>query len=430
MGAIEKQATANCDCKSERKDKGCMDGLIVGIDLCDEYTQVSCADEEKIWSLPSVICKNRTADSWYVGEDAYTHTLNGDGVILDKLVSRALKGESSTVGDVRYTGKEILGHFLEEILKMIRAETKKEMVDRIVVAVRRYDSKMLEILESCADRLGIPAERIDMISHAESFLYYMVSQKREIWMGTTGMFDLSDEGFRYYEMKVQKTTNQTIVMADYEELEESFRLDILATASGKRLADKIVCSCGERMMQKKAYSAIFLAGKGFLKRDWAPEFMNMVCMKRRVYMETALFARGASYCAKDMNQEKTLFPYTMICEGRLKTTISMNVIRKGQETSVVLASAGDRWHSRIASVDVIPDHQNTVDLVVTPQDVTNRKTVSIFLEGFPKREERTTKVRVQISFPDEQTMEVILKDQGLGELFPSSGVQIRQEVMI
>lgn len=184
------------------------------------------------------------------------------------------------------------------------------------------------------------------------------------------------------------------------------------------------------MMQKKAYSAIFLAGKGFLKRDWAPEFMNMVCMKRRVYMETALFARGASYCAKDMNQEKTLFPYTMICEGRLKTTISMNVIRKGQETSIVLASAGDRWHSRIASVDVIPDHQNTVDLVVTPQDVTNRKTVSIFLEGFPKREERTTKVRVQISFPDEQTMEVILKDQGLGELFPSSGVQIRQEVMI
>ena len=84
-------------------------------------------------------------------------------MILDKLVSRALKGESSTVGDVRYTGKEILGHFLEEILKMIRAETKKETVDRIVVAVRRYDSKMLEILESCADRLGIPAERMPRV---------------------------------------------------------------------------------------------------------------------------------------------------------------------------------------------------------------------------------------------------------------------------
>ena len=147
-------------------------------------------------------------------------------------------------------------------------------------------------------------------------------------------------------------------------------------------------------------------------------------------MEQVLFAAGAAYRAADFLHAKTSYPFTCICEGHLRSTISMNVMHKGQETSVVLAAAGDSWYDRVAVLDVIPDKQKTVDFVVTPLDAKKKKLVSIPLEGFPDRPDRTTKVRIQVTFLDEKTMDVRLKDQGFGELFPSSGVQIRQEVML
>lgn len=96
----------------------------------------------------------------------------------------------------------------------------------------------------------------------------------------------------------------------------------------------------------------------------------------------------------------------------------------------MLASAGDSWYEQVSTMDVIPDGQDRVEFVVTPLDTKKKKTISIPLEGFPKRLDRTMKVRIQVSFLDGQTMDVKMKDQGFGELFPSTGAQIRQEVML
>lgn len=407
-----------------------MDGLVVGIDLCDEYTQINCAEEDKTWTIPSVICKNKNTEQWYIGEEAYAHTLKGDGIIVDKLLKLALKDGTATLGEIRYEGKALLKLFLERVLALPLEQYGTKQIARMVVTVRQLEPRLIPLLRGCAKELGIPGERMHIISHTESYIYYILSQKKDIWNSTVGMFDLSEERLRYYEMRVQRGLKKTTVLAEYENLEEGFNLDILNTASGAKLADRILCSCGERMMQKKVYSAVFLTGKGFARREWAEEFMKLLCSKRRVYMEACIFARGAAYRAMDFQHERTSYPYTLLCEGRLKSTVSMNVIHKGQESSVVVAAAGDNWYEQVATIDVIPDHQNTVDFVVTPLDARKRKTVSIPLEGFPRRPERTTRVRIEVSFLDERTMDVNLKDQGFGELFPSSGIQIRQEVML
>ena len=67
-----------------------MDGLLVGVDLCDEYTQIHCPEEEKLWTIPTVICRNKNVEEWYVGEEAYAHTLKGDGIIVDKFLNLAM----------------------------------------------------------------------------------------------------------------------------------------------------------------------------------------------------------------------------------------------------------------------------------------------------------------------------------------------------
>ena len=108
----------------------------------------------------------------------------------------------------------------------------------------------------------------------------------------------------------------------------------------------------------------------------------------------------------------------------------MNVLHRGQENNVTVAAAGDCWYDRVSVIDVIPDKQSTVDFIVTSLDSKKKRLISIPLEGFPKRPDKTTRVRIQVLFLDERTMEVTLKDRGFGELFPASDAQIRQEVML
>lgn len=407
-----------------------MDGLVLGIDLCDSYTQISCLEDEKSWMIPTVICREKQEENWYIGEDAYAHALVGDGVIVDKLLKLTGRRGTATIGGTRYEAVTLLEYFLNKILEMPQKEYGIKSIRQIVITLQTIDVVVMEALQACAKKLGLSDKQLRVISHTESFIYYILSQKKEIWNNQVGVFDLSADSFRYYELKVQRGMKRMMVIAEYEELEEGFNLDILNSPSGMKLADKILCSCGERLIQKKLYSSVFLTGKGFQNRDWAPDFMKLICNKRRVYVEHELFSKGAAYRAEDFTRTKTVYPFICICEGHLGLNVSMNVLRSGQELSLALASAGDNWFEASATAEVIPDPAEDVELLITSLDNRKKKIVKIPLEGFPKRPPRTTRVRVEVSFLDEQTMQVVLRDRGFGELFPATDVFVRQEVML
>lgn len=407
-----------------------MDGLILGLDLCDAYTQLVCDQGEKSWTLPTVICRKKEEESWMVGEPAYASALAGSGVMVDKLVKLVTKDGTATIGGIRYTGAQLLTRFLIQAVALAKDEYNTDKIKQLVFSVPRIETRLLACLRGCGAYLDVAGEDIHIMSHTESFMYYVLSQKREVWNNQVGMFDLSGEGLCYYEMKVQRGLRQTTVMAEKERLEEGFSLDILNSSAGKKMADRILCSCGNRMLQKKLFSSVFLMGKGFEERDWAEEFMKLVCNRRRVYVETELFARGAAYRAVDFLREKSIYPYVCICEGRLDSSVSMRVLYKDQDNQLMLAKAGVSWYEAAKEVELILDGQDYLEFMITPPDQRKKKTVRMELEGFPKRGEKTLRVLVQIGFLDERTMTVTVTDQGFGELFPSTGAVLRQEVML
>lgn len=407
-----------------------MDGLIIGLDLCDTYTQVCCYGDEQAWTIPTVICRKKNEEEWCVGEDAYGFTLIGEGTIVDKLLSLVKKDGTATIGGIKYEGLDLLKQFLKQVLKLPLEKHEEAPVSQLVVALRRVDAKFIDALLECADFLEIPRERLHVISHTEGFIYYILSQKREVWSNQVGMFDLSEEYLRYYELKVQRGLRQTTVIAEYEDLDEGFSLDILSSSAGGKLADKILCSCGERLLEKKLFSSIFLTGKGFETQNWAVDFMKLICSKRRVYGESSVFAKGAAYKAADYLQEKTSYPFVFICEGRLESTVSVKIFHRDREGQLVVASAGDNWYECKSTMDFITDSQNAIEFMISPQDPKKKKIVKIPLEGFPERPERTTRVSVSIGFLDRNTMAVVIKDKGFGELYPASDATIRQEVMV
>ncbi len=408
-----------------------MEKLMIGIDLCDTYTQAAVLGREEVWVLPTVICRKKTKEEWFIGEEAYKHTLMGDGVIVDKLLSLALKNGTSTISSIKYDGIWLLGTYLEKLLDMIRAEYPGVPVGQMVISLKNMEMKLMDQLMNCADYLQIPRESVHIASHTECFVYYVLSQRRDVWGSQVGMFALSDEDLRYYELKVSRGPRQMTALAEYEPLEEGFNLNILDSTSGSRMADKILCACSERKLQKKLFSAVFLTGKGFTKTDWAPEFMKKVCHRRRVFVEPALFARGAALKADDYLNEKTSYPFVCICEGKLRSTVTMEVVKRDTKVQMALAVAGESWYEARSVLEVILDNQDDIALTIHPyHDAKQKRVVKIPLEGFPKRPNKTTRVRIAAGFLDEKTMVIKIVDRGFGELFPKSDAEIYQEVSL
>ena len=407
-----------------------MDGLVIGIDLCDNYTHISCMEPEQTWVIPTVVCKNKNIDEWYVEEEAYAHTLVGDGIMEDKLLTQVQKDGTATIGGIKYEGIYLLKMFLEKALELPKKASGKEDVASLVIAVDCLEVKLMDSLLYCADYLKIPRDRVHLISHTESFVYYVMSQKREVWSNQVGMFDLSNQSLRYYELKVQRGLRQMQVVADYDNLDEGFHLDVLDNTAGARLADRILCSCADRILQKRLFSAIVLTGKGFENTEWAPEFMKQVCSRRRVFVENSLFSKGALMKAADYLQEKTSYPFICICEGRLKTTVSLKVLNHDKEGQLVLAAAGDNWYEAKSTVDFIVTGTPEVEFTISPLDPKRKKLVKIELADFPKRPDRTTRIELSLGFSNDRTMVAVIKDKGFGELYPAGDAVIKQEVIL
>ena len=79
---------------------------------------------------------------------------------------------------------------------------------------------------------------------------------------------------------------------------------------------------------------------------------------------------------------------------------------------------------------MIVDGQKEIEFTISPLDSKKKKLVRIPLTGFPERPPKTTRVELKVAFTDEGTMTMSIRDKGFGELFPSSGAVVKQEVKL
>lgn len=96
----------------------------------------------------------------------------------------------------------------------------------------------------------------------------------------------------------------------------------------------------------------------------------------------------------------------------------------------MLASAGDSWYETKRTAEFIVSGTPEVEFSLQPLGPRKKKTVKIPLEGFPKRPDRTTRIEMAFGFTGEDTMIVMIRDLGFGELFPATNRMIKQEVSL
>lgn len=420
-----------------------MQGLYIGIDLCDDYSQVCCLNpltgeteaitltkEESSCLIPTVICKRKTEDVWFIGEEAYRRALVGEGIMVDKLVKLAGRDGSATMEGVKYSAEELLYRYVAQLLSMTRQKYETTEIASLVFTIQTLTGDVLDLLVRTAERCGVSRDAVRIFSHTESFVYYVLSQQKDVWANSVSMFDLSEEGLHYYEMRVIRGRRPQVVEAAHEKLEEGFDLNVLDSTSGEHMGDTILSACAERMLSRKVISAVYLTGKGFVNTNWAPNFLRRVCTKRKVFAGQHVFASGAAYVARDSVREESAYPYTCLCEGRIQTTVSIQARYEGRTEKLVLAEAGTNWYEARSGVELIPDGTSTLELTLSKAGNPHSDRIRVDLSEFPQRPNKTTRIEVILSFTAEDRMTIRVIDRGFGELFPASGKMIRKDISI
>ena len=63
---------------------------------------------------------------------------------------------------------------------------------------------------------------------------------------------------------------------------------------------------------------------------------------------------------------------------------------------------------------------NTLSILVMPLTGRESKEVEIILHDLPKREERATRIRMELAMESEDGVSVTLEDLGFGEIYPAT----------
>ena len=341
-----------------------------------------------------------------------------------------MKGFATFEG-VRYSAEDLLYHFLDESLKLLFKAKNTTEISQIMFTVQDLDSVVLDTVIRCMKRLGIERKRIHIISHTEAYLFFVLSQKRELWSNISVLYDLSGDGLNYYEMEVLRGIKPNVAYAKRTFLEEGFSLDILNTPAGCRMADSIMTKCVERMLNKKLISSAYLSGNGMdACQKWGSSFLKVLCTRRRVFFIENLFAKGAVYAAGEYLRDTSAYPYKIMCEGRIDVDINFDGYKGMNLKTLNLASVGSNWYETKQSFDIIPDQETTLRFRVRKLGERSPLTLEIPLTDFDIRKNKMRRIGVNLSFSSENEFNVTLKDKGFGEFCPATDTVIRKTFTI
>ncbi len=420
------------------------EGLIIGFDLCKDFCRISYfvsgqeepadlvfSEEENPYVIQNSICRKKGEDVWLIGQEAYETALLGGGSIVDKLLRLVSRRGFATFEGVQYSAEELLFHFLQETLEFLFKEKKTRKVLEIMYSVQELDTTVLDAVIRSTRRLGIERSRIHIISHTESYLYYVLSQKRELWSNISVLYDLSGDGLNYYELEVLRGMQPNVARASRTFLEEGFSLEILDSAAGRKMADNIMTGCVDRMLKKKLVSSAYLSGRGMDScQKWGENFLRVLCQRRKVFFIENLFAKGAVYAACEYLRETSVYPFSIMCEGRIDVDISMEVTQGNNQRVLNLASVGNNWYETKEDFDLIPDQETSIRMKVKRLGERTPIMIDVPLKELPARPQKVTRVNVALSFLSEKMFTVTVTDKGFGEFFPGSDVQVRKTFTI
>ncbi len=417
-----------------------IEAYAMGIDISVDYTQVSYvtkdATEPKSFStiqgetkylIPTLMYKIKNSMEWCIGDDAKLRSYEDDDekYTIRNLMERIYKGEAIYLDDTKYTPNGLLKIFIEKLLDEVKRLDKVCTPQFISVTVENTDKVVVDAIYDVLKSMGYDEGQIRVLSHTESFIYYTLNQKKELWTNDVALFDFNSEHFTYKKLSIARNKQPNIISVTEVDYSNDIDLTYLDDDRDKRLADERFLSIIKDEFYKQIVTTVFLTGVGFYS-DFAENSLVELCSKRRVFKGYNLFVKGACYDALARYNKKDFSDYIIQCSGRTKAHIGLMINHNGRHTAISVAKAGSNWYEAGARAECILDNVKSIQMVLNSPYGDYAKNIRISLDAFPDRPNKTTRVAISLSFRDDDTFDVIVEDLGFGDFFKATHMIVKE----
>lgn len=389
----------------------------IGIDLNDEYAMISCYQSNmeepetvsvtagsELYQIPTVLARRRNQGIWYYGDEAKRMAKNSEVVCVDRLLHRAITGDVVGIGGENYEAVELLALFLRKVIELPQKLGTAGAMEKLVLAVERLTKEKMEIFWRVASLLSVPADKFAAVDYRESFYYYALSQKEELWLHDIFLFFDTANALVCYDLKRDRRTTPHVV---------SIRENRCgALPENKR--DEEFLRVLQKAFEGRIISAVYLVGDGF-DGDWMKQSLNYLCRGRRAFSGKNLFSKGACYAAAA--KARPDWPCIYMGENEMKFNLSLKVKDKGAIAFYTLISAGRNWFETRGECEVILSGTDSVDFWKQLPHSREAKIETLELNDLPSRPSRTTRVRITATPVSDEKVEIVIRDLGFGEFF-------------
>jgi hypothetical protein len=405
--------------------------VIVGYDLCEDYTQISCYSYktlepipisermgEENYLIPTVLCAKTDTRQWLFGEEAVACAKNGAGELVEHLLSKVRAGEEVELFHTSFSGLALLEKFLRKSLTLIKNYFPTEQITKLVVTVRNTEPEFVDKIYEALALLGLEKDRAIVMSHAGAYLYYALSQDKSLWMNDVGLFDFSAEGLMYYQMRMNRRSRPMIAGLTKTDFTASLDYDVPGQKNSN--APYIFENLANTALYKQIVSTLYFTGSGF-EGGWADGVIKGLCTGRRVFYGQNLFTKGACYAAKELSGDRKLNDILLLNDDMITSSVAIRVYSDTKFVEMPLAEAGEIWYEVNKSLEVIPEGTAELEVIlknIMTRDVNYEK---LALNQFPERPDRMTRLEINFTCKNKTGGIIKITDLGFGEFYPGTG---------
>lgn len=416
----------------------------VGIDLGDEYSQVSYYnynDKEPVsvkfegtepdYLAPTVVGKAIGADKWYAGDEALESEKLGESELIFGLLQKAIDKNPIKVDDSTVMPLELIEKYLDYLMTSARIDGKAEEIDMVCVTVENFHISLLNVIAKAMENLGIDKKKLVVSSRNESYIYYALSQKPELWKNDVFLFDYSKKGLvtRRIYMTVERGTS--IVMVHEDDLRNEVPYVKTDSPEACSHLDDMLKELSHRMFDKTIISSVYITGEGLNGNiSELTGFVSYICNRRKVFAGQNLYCKGACYQALEAVSGGGFKDSLLACPERITTGIEMKISDRGRDKILRMVRPGINWFGADCSFDFIVDDMDELEIFLSPLGTREKQLVRVPLVDFPKRPGKATRITVSFSFTSDSRCHMMVKDMGFGEFFQSSGIVMNEELLL
>lgn len=403
-------------------------GLLVGIDICDDFIQLTYFDSkllspesvsreegEEQYLIPTRFAYRRNKNDWIIGDELDDEAPE-DITEIRNFVNTITNKEKIKVYDKVYERDKLMQIFIQSVLRILNIYHPFQELKHIGITFQTVTKEIAEMMASSLKGLGIERENYTLLNHDEAFLYYTINQKQELWVNDTALFELEEDGLHFRILSIDKQSEP--MMARISRKEKAEKLTKEMVKSDTKESGNLFYTLSLMALENHVVSTVYAVGRGFID-SWGDDTLRKLSPGRRVFRGQNLYAKGACLAARD----RTLAEPTNVVlmgEDRITVGFSITAVKDGRIREVVLLKPWVKWYEAEAEMDIILKGENELGIQI--KDFATEKVSQRFISfsGVNGSKSGMTRIRLSLKFKDRDTCIIKAADLGFGVFIPTT----------